>query len=74
MEVQAVIDRFEEDKAVLLLGKFEAQCIWPRTCLPSGVGEGDYLKICIIPDAEAGKLAQLESEELLKQLLGDNKA
>ena len=66
--MQAVIDRIEEDKAVLLVGEEEKKVIFPLTYLPEGVGEGDYLKLEICPDPEATKNAREEAAELLKSL------
>ena len=72
MKLQAVIDRFEGGKAILLLGEDEAQCVWPRTCLPREVSEGDYLEINIIQDIEATNAARQESEDLLRRLLEED--
>ena len=72
MKLQAVIDRFEEDKAILLLGSNETQCKWPRACLPDDLGEGDYLEIRIIPDPETTRSARQETEDLLRELLEGN--
>lgn len=66
--MQAVIDRIEEDKAVLLVGEEEKKVIFPLTYLPEGVGEGDYLQLEICPDPEATKNAREEAAELLKSL------
>lgn len=45
MQIKAVIDRFEGNKAVLLIGDEEAQVVWPRHLLPIQVNEGDILQI-----------------------------
>ena len=50
MEVQAVVDRFEEDRAVLLVGEEEEQLVVPRAQLPAGVKEGDWLRAHIQGD------------------------
>ncbi len=42
---KAVIDRFEEDRAVLLVGEKERQVVVSRQSLPEGVIEGQWLKI-----------------------------
>jgi hypothetical protein len=69
MKIQAVIDRFESGKAVLLLGNEEIQAVWPRNCLPEGVNEGDHLQIDIQVNREATIAARVEAENLLKQLV-----
>jgi hypothetical protein len=43
MEVKAVIDRFEGDKAVILVGDEEEQLVVDRTKLPESAKEGDWL-------------------------------
>ena len=40
----AVIDRFEEDKAVLLVGEQEKKVVFPADELPAGLSEGDYIR------------------------------
>ena len=44
MKTKAVIDRFEGDKAVLLVGEEEDRLIIPRVSLPSGAMEGMWLQ------------------------------
>lgn len=72
MQIQAVIDRFEGNKAVLLVGDDEAQVAWPRHILPSEVKEGDVLQVDVQIDHEATKAAKAEAEDLLKQILANN--
>lgn len=69
MKVKAVIDRFEGNKAVLLLGEEETQAIWPRKNLPHDVEEGDLLQVMIEIDVEATASAKAEAESLLQQVL-----
>lgn len=64
----AVIDRFEGDNAILLIGKIEQQVVFPTSELPAGLNEGDYLRIDISYDAEATEKAMHESMSLLNQL------
>jgi hypothetical protein len=66
--MQAVIDRFEENKAVLLLGDEEMKVIFPKQYLPDGVKEGDYLQIDIAYDEAATAVAKSESERLLRDV------
>lgn len=72
MKMQAVIDRFESDKVVLLLGDEEIQAIWPRSSLPSEAKEGDFLRVNIQVDIEATFAAKVEAENLLKQIVEKN--
>ena len=71
MDMRAVIDRFEGDRAVLLFAD-DSQASWPCSQLPADAREGDHLSISIIVDTSATKQAQSEAEELLKQLLEKN--
>ena len=73
----AVIDRFEEDKAVLLVSdEFddELKIKFPRKLLPKDLNlkEGDYISLDIKYDEEATKDAQKEAQELFA-LLHKNK-
>ena len=72
MQMQAVIDRFEGDKAVLLVGSEEAQVVWPRQLLPGEVKEGDILQVNLQIDSEATKTAKLAADNLLKEILAKN--
>ncbi|MCI6100854.1 MAG: DUF3006 domain-containing protein [Selenomonas sp.] len=63
--ISAYLDRFEEDKAVLLLGDDMKKCNFPRKYLPDGLNEGDYVKIDIQYDKEATEAAEAEAQALL---------
>ncbi len=66
--ITAVIDRVEEDKAVLLIGEDEQKAVFPAGALPEGIGEGDYVRIEISYDEEATRSAREEAEALLRDL------
>ena len=67
--IYAVIDRFEEDKAVLLAGDEEDIKInFPRKLLDKNLKEGDYITIDIKYDDEATQKAKEEVASLLKSL------
>jgi hypothetical protein len=67
------LDRFEEDKAVLLVGEAESSVAWPRALMPKGAGEGDVLWMDLSVDEQATREARTEAEELLRQLLDANR-
>lgn len=71
--ISAVIDRFEEDKVVLLVGENEQKVVFPKNLLDENLKEGDYLSIDIKYDEVATKKAVAEIEDLLKSLKNDNK-
>lgn len=56
---QAVIDRFEGNTAVLLLGEAETKLNVPRPSLPKKAKEGDWLKVEIAD----GKVVSAEIDE-----------
>lgn len=66
----AVIDRFEGENAVLLVGEDERQAIFPAKELPEGLNEGDYLRMNIVYDTEATQSAREEAARLLETLRG----
>lgn len=70
--LSAVIDRFEEDKAVLLIGDEEIKVNFPRKLLDKNLKEGDYITLDIKYDAKATKEAQEEVQNLLKSLKEKN--
>ena len=69
MKIIAVVDRFEGDKAILLLADETKQTAFPRACLPSETKEGDYLTIAIEIDEERTEQAQAEADSLLAELM-----
>lgn len=69
MMIQAVIDRFEGKRVVMLIGDEEIQVVWPSDFLPEGCQEKDVLKFDLQLDSEATQKAKREAQELLKQLL-----
>lgn len=72
MKFQVVVDRFEGQKAVLLL-EDDQQIIWPGDCLPENVSEGDVLTIQVEKDEQATQAARDKADELLKTLLDSQK-
>lgn len=50
MSLKAVVDRFEEDKAVILVGDEEQQLVVDRHQLPPGTREGHWLRVCVQDD------------------------
>lgn len=72
MKMEAVVDRFEEDKAVLLIDNESTNLVLPRKCLPCETAEGDYLTITVAIDEEKSRLAEEEAKKLFQELTGDN--
>jgi hypothetical protein len=72
MKVKAVIDRFESDKAVLLIGEDETALVWPLDMLPADSSEGDILRISIDIDREGTNMARSDAQKLLNQILKRN--
>ena len=56
---KAVIDRFEENKAVLFVGEPQRQVVVEKKELPSGVKEGMWLQVDFI----GGKLTKTDIDE-----------
>ena len=68
MSIIATLDRFEEDKAVLILDSGE-KIIWPRTKLPAKTREGDVFYIDIKTEAEARSEREKQAKDILNELL-----
>jgi hypothetical protein len=49
---KAVVDRFEENQAVLLMGEEQETLVVLRSSLPAEVKEGDWIKVNIDDDKE----------------------
>ena len=70
VKIRAVIDRFEDENAVLLVGEDERQAMFPAAGLPEGLSEGDHICMEISYDAKATKAAMEETTRLLDALRG----
>jgi hypothetical protein len=67
--MKAVIDRFEGELAVLLLGdKGEFRLNFPLSLLPAGCREGDILNISIERDPEATGQTKERVTDLMEKL------
>lgn len=71
MKIMAVLDRFEGEEAVLLLGAESKVVRWPRELLPEECREGQMLSLSVEQDKLASELARREVEELLRELLAE---
>jgi hypothetical protein len=72
VKVIAVLDRFEGDKAILLLGDDSKYAAWPREVLPEGSSEGKIFSFTIEVDKLATELARREVEELMREIIAEN--
>jgi Protein of unknown function (DUF3006) len=66
MKTKAVIDRFEGDKAVLLVGDEQDRLVVPRASLPPGVKEGQWLQVDVADDRVLS--ATLDQAETAKRI------
>ena len=71
MKFEACLDRFEADKAILLID--ERQMVWPKNLLPPESREGDILSVEIVKDDIATDKAKREVKELLQELTQSSK-
>ncbi|NLY11299.1 MAG: DUF3006 domain-containing protein [Firmicutes bacterium] len=68
MEFQAVIDRFEGEWAVLLVGEKEYVVNFPKELLPKGAKEGDHLSGNFRIDQDSTEQARQRVTSLLEKL------
>lgn len=59
--LKAVVDRFEGDKAVILVGDEQERLVVDRCQLPPGTKEGHWLRACVQDDRLVA--AELDEEE-----------
>ena len=71
--MKAVIDRFEGDFAVVLVGEEEIKMDIPRQLLPPGAREGSWLKIGLELDPKGTKKQEEKISGLLEKLKNKNK-
>ncbi len=82
MQAKGVIDRFEGEHAILLLGENSERLIVPITSLPAETKEGDWLllvieagvvKNAIIDEEETNKAKDRIAEKLAKLRRGEHR-
>lgn len=82
MSLKAVVDRFEDDKAVILVGEKEEQLVVDRHQLPPGTREGHWLRVCVqddrlvaaeIDEEETNRARERIAEKLARLRRGDHR-
>jgi hypothetical protein len=69
MELKLVVDRIEEETAVLLVQpKEQGQILWPVHLLPGNTQEGDILSISLHRDTAATRKALKRSADMIEKL------
>ena len=68
MAIQAMIDRFEGDLAVLLVGEEGTAVNVPRSDLPGDVRQGDVLRLEVVVDRESTEGARENIQEKIERL------
>jgi hypothetical protein len=71
--MHAVVDRLENGYAVVLFGEDEICMNIPLSLLPSGVGEGDCLKVNFEPDPDRTQERRAKIHNLLEKLINQEK-
>jgi hypothetical protein len=70
LKIKAIIDRIEDQKAVLRFKNFRGEIILPVKALPRGCVEGSVINFTIEKDVdETGKLVK-EIDEILEEFNG----
>ena len=72
--MRAVVDRIEDDKAVLLIGEEEIRIDIYMNHLPVGTKEGSWLKIIFELDSEGESLQRDKISKLLDKLKNKEKS
>ena len=71
-KIWATIDRFEEDKAVLILPDNQ-QLIVDRANLPGGLKEGDSLKTVFVLDKKETSKLKAKNKKMINKFLNKSK-
>ena len=72
--MKAVIDRFEDDQAVLLLNDGQDQLVAPRKVLPRGAKEGDWLQVEIKDGKVVSAVIDADETTSAKQMIAEKLA
>lgn len=71
MLIKLTVDRFEEDKAVLVIND-GATIIWPKNKLPVDVHEGSILNFDIREDAEREKIDKQTARDIINEIINNS--
>jgi hypothetical protein len=71
-KIIAILDRYEGDTAILLVGPESKKVLWPREYLPRECKEGQVFSISMVADYLATELARREVEELMREIIAEN--
>jgi hypothetical protein len=74
MKTKAVIDRFEGDKAVLLVGEEQDRLVVLRNFLPKGAKEGDWLKVDVEDDRVQSAAIDADETSVVKSRIAEKLA
>ena len=72
--MKAVIDRFEAEYAVLIVGNDERRMNVLRTLLPKGAKEGQWLQLEIVDDEVRNVTIDVQETEAAKRRIADKLA
>jgi len=68
MLIKLTIDRFEEDKAVLITGG-GVTIIWPKDKLPADIREGSALSFDVREEAEREKKDKQTAKDIINEII-----
>ena len=71
MKTQAVIDRFEGNKVVILVGKEQDRLIVPKTSIPKSAKEGDWLIVDVRDDRIFSAEIDTQATEAARKRIND---
>jgi len=74
MKTKAVIDRFEGDKAVLLVGEEQDRLVVLKSFLPIGAKEWDWLQVDVEDDRVLSAAIELDATAAAKSRIADKLA
>ena len=74
MKTKAVIDRFEGDKAVLLVGEEQDRLVVLRSFLPKNAKEGDWLQVDVEDDRVLSAVIDANETAAAKSRIADKLA
>ena len=74
MKTKAVIDRFEGDKAVLLVGEKQDRLVVLKSFLPKGAKEGDWLQVDVKDDRVLSAVIDSDATAAAKNRIADKLA
>ena len=70
MSIEATVDRFEGDFAVLRTGDGQ-EILWPSEQVPDNLQEGNIIRLALLSDDETATQRRTQAQDILNEIFNE---